>query len=346
MIDKSALRAGLAALALLVGTLSAHAETVLLTRGDNDFGLGWLFLDATGKCSIATPRHVIEATSGALVAPDLVDSFGRQHATANPRAAADDLDLAFLDVLGQLPIEGCTMSRLSGSSIQTLVDRMETANLAVATLYERQSIPVQKRASSQDEKGGAIIAFSPSSSEMGFQRGMSGGAILLSGRPIGMLLEVDTESGIGIALRFDVIAENYQRLAAAAPATAVPSATGGLDSITIAAGRVATADAGLGQYLSGQGALQLTPNSDRIVLLVDLPHRQVVSGVRLEGSFPPGASVIIESADQTTGFLFASRCELGAATECIFSPRRLSRIKLTIPASEGALVSLEALSSL
>lgn len=47
------LRTSLVALALLIGSGAALAETVLLTRGDNDFGLGWLFLDSKGQCRIA-----------------------------------------------------------------------------------------------------------------------------------------------------------------------------------------------------------------------------------------------------------------------------------------------------
>lgn len=345
MTERFRLRAMLAAAALLLGTLAAQAETVLLTRGDNDFGLGWLFLDATGQCRIATPRHVIESEGGALVAPDLLDSFGRQHATANPRAADGDLDLAFLDVLGQLPEKGCTMSRLSGSSLQTIVDRMDSASLAVATLYERQTIPVQKRASSQDGQGGAILAISPASPEISFQRGMSGGAVLLNGKPIGMLIEVDTEAGVGIALRFDVIAEAYQRLGASAPPTA-EKGRGGLTAITIAAGTVVAADAGLSQYLAGAGALHLAPAPDRVTLLVQLPRRGVVNGVRLEGDFPPSTAVIIETSDLTTGYLYAQRCELGPSTDCRFAPRRADRLKLTVPAAAGGEIRLSSLEAL
>lgn len=345
MLNSSRIRAGLVALALLAGSAAAQAETVLLTRGDNDFGLGWLFLDSKGQCRIATPRHVID-TGTTLVAPDLIDTFGRQHATANPRAAGDDLDLAFLDVLGELPLKGCTMSRLSGSSLQTIVDRMQTANLAVATLYERQTIPIVKRASSQDELGGSIIALSPADPEMGFQRGMSGGAVMLSGRPIGMLLEVDTEAGVGIALRFDIIAENYQRLATVPAAEMPDTASGALEAITILDGQIATADAGLSQYLAGQSDLALAPVTDRVVLMATLPGRQVIDGVMVEGTFPAGSSVIIETADQTTGYLYAQRCVLTATSECQFSPRHADRVKLTFPATAGETFRFSSLAAL
>lgn len=324
----------MAVLALASSSLAARAETVLLTRGDNDFGLGWLFLDSKGQCRIATPRHVID-TGESLVAPDLIDSFGRQHATANPRAAQGDLDLAFLEVLGALPQTGCTMSRLSGASLQTIVDRMEAATLAVATLYERQTIPVTKRASSQDELGGAIIAFSATDQGQGFQRGMSGGAIMLSGRPIGMLLEVDTEIGVGIALRFDVIAEAYASLSDQPSQSTPKSSSGQLDAITIMSGQTVGSDAGLGQYLAGRSDLVVSPAKDRIVLLVSLPKRQVLDGLHLEGVFPEGSAVIIETADQTTGFLYAQRCLLSAQSECRFSPRHADQLKLTFPGNPG-----------
>lgn len=333
------------ALALLSSSGIARAETVLLTRGDNDFGLGWLFLDSKGRCRIATPKHVIDA-GATLVAPDLIDSFGRQHATANPRAAEGDLDLAFLDVLGALPLQGCTMSRLSGASLQTIVDRMETASLSVATLYERQTIPVAKRASSQDELGGSIIALSPVDDRQSFQRGMSGGSVMLNGRPIGMLLEVDTEIGVGIALRFDVIAENYQRLSNSTVVPAPATASGTLDAITIMAGQIATADAGISQYLAGQSDLELMPTEDRVVLQIALPARQVLGRIKLEGLFPARSSVIIETADQTTGFLYAQRCALSAQSECRFSPRRADRIKLSFPSRIGEAFRFTRLSAL
>lgn len=94
----------------------ALAETVMLSRGDNDFGLGWLFLDRSGKCMVATPRHVIESETGAILAPDLLDSFGRQHATSNLVVAEDDLDLAFVEVQGELPRTGCTQSQASSAA--------------------------------------------------------------------------------------------------------------------------------------------------------------------------------------------------------------------------------------
>jgi hypothetical protein len=345
MTRRSAFRLGLATIAVLGGIGTASAETVLLTRGDNDFGLGWLFLDGAGKCAVATPRHVIENADGQLVASDLIDSFGRQHATANPRAAEDDLDLAFLDVLGQLPAEGCTLSRLSGSSLQSLVNRMEDGILNVVMSFERQTIPVTKRATTQDEAGGAVIAVSPKDPDMPFQRGMSGGAILLSGRPMGMLFEVDTEAGLGVALRFDVIAEQYQRLGQSS-AAATSAALGDFSAMTIAAGRVASADAGLSAYLAGQGALELAPEKDRAVLVVDLPTKTVVNGIRIEGDFAAGTPVIVEYSLETTGYLHAKKCELGAVTDCTFAPHRMDRIKLTFPLGEGETISLKSLAPL
>jgi hypothetical protein len=314
------------------------AETVMLSRGDNDFGLGWLFLDRSGKCMVATPRHVIESENGVLIAPDLLDSFGRQHATSDPVAAADDLDLAFIQVQGELPLAGCTQSRLSTSSIQTIVDRMESATLVIATSYERQMLAVDKRATSRDADGGAVIAIAPSAGSEGFHRGMSGGAVLVSGRPVGMLLEVDSETGIGIALRFDLIAAELQKLATAP--TSAPEAsewTGLLSSVTVLAGKAASAETGLSQFMAGSGELHLLPVPDRVVMVLRLPQRTVVNGVTVNGEWPEETSAIsVEVADGPSGFLFAQNCAPAPNMECRFAPRRVDRVKLTFAIDAGA----------
>ena len=116
--------------------------------------------------------------------------------------------------------------------------------------------------------------------------------------------------------------------------------------ITIAAGEIASPDAGISQYLAGESDLELTPTGDRVVLLVTLPDRMVLDRVRIEGSFPQGSSVIIETADQTTGFLYAQRCALAAQAECQFSPRGADQLKLSFPAGTGDTLSFTSLNAL
>lgn len=327
------------ALVGLITTISpipAFAETVMLSRGDDTFGQGWLFLDGSGNCRIATPRHVIEAADGTLTTPDLLDSFGRLHPTADPVPAADaDLDLAFLTVGGPITQEPCSRDRVQATPLQPIIDRIKQATLEITTPTERQSITVAFRALSRDSEGGKIIALSATDAGASLQKGMSGGTIMYNGRPIAMLYEVDPDEGVGVALRYDQIAIELQKVSGSAK----PQIQHNLpfQSLMLAKGRISKRDSSIGGFLAEKSLLYLSPSDDRVTLLLDMDQLTNISGLRLSGQGLSGqGSLIVETDTDGQGFVPGARCQLSDDLTCTMSPRRVSRLRLTLTGSETA----------
>ncbi len=335
-----------ALLGLLGNPLPALAETVLLTRGGGEHGLGWLFRHTDGSCRIATPRHVIERDDGSLVPPDMLDRFGDYHTTAEPVAAPDpERDLAFLTVSGRLADEGCTSSRLSAVSLTAAISRMNAAYLSVATPFDRQQIQIEQRAAARDEGGGIIVAIAPVAGAEPLRKGMSGGAVMFENRPVAMLTNVDTDFGIGVALRFDVIASE---LAALSDGDREPSAASPSDirELILVDGTVARTDASVAAFSAGMGELALSPNRERVTLIIDLGELRSVTEVRLEGALTDGQpeALIVEASSGSTGFMPASRCFIGASVAwlCSFSARHVDRLRVTIP-TQDPMVTLRSI---
>jgi len=340
----------LTAVAVLLATIgvspaTALAETIMLARGDDTFGQGWLFLDASGQCRIATPRHVLETTDGLLTAPDLLDSFGRLHPTEAPVAAADDaLDLAFLTVRGAIAKAGCSRDRVRLTPLQPIIDSIKQATLEITTPTERQSLAVAFRALSRDAGGGRIIALSTVDPNATFQKGMSGGTVMHNGRPIAMLFEVDTDQAIGVALRYDVIAAELQRLGAG-PSQVRPAAaaTRAYKNLVLLNGRIAHKDTSIGSFLSGASPLHLAPLKGRISLILDMNGLADITGVRMSGKGLAGMGALIVEVDNGGGFVPGALCELAEDTVCSMSPRRASSLRLSLKGAQDALYTIETL---
>lgn len=332
----------LAATMVAIGWGSARAETVLLNRGQGAYGLGWLFQQQDGSCRIATPRHVIEA-NGELLPADVLDRYGRSHATFNPVVATNpDLDLAFLEVRGGLSKEGCSPSRLSAVGVRTALDRMDDTTLAIATPFDRQIIHVERRAVSRDMDGGLIVAIGPRPGAPKLMQGMSGGAVMVDNKPVAMLIEVDTSTGTGVALRFDVIAAELQKLAP--PARPSPPSDGKavIENLMVTHGELATRDGGVSTFLAGSSELVLVPQSERVGLVVSLAEPASIDTVTIAARADDvGQGVlIVEVSSGAAGFVPANRCTItfsGTLHACSFSPRFVDRVRITAPAQSSTL---------
>lgn len=335
------------ALFLALACPPARAETVLLARGDDTFGQGWLFLDVSGRCRIATPRHVVEMSDGKLAAPDLLDSQGRLHPTEAPVAAMDEtLDLAFLAVRGTIAKEGCSRDRVRATPLQPIIDSIKQATLEITTPAERQSLAVAFRALSRDSGGGQIIALAPVDASASFQKGMSGGTIIYNGRPIAMLYEVDTDEGVGVALRYDRIAAELQKLSAE-PVEAKERPDGSFGNMMLMKGRVSQKDNGIGSFLAGSSALHVAPDRDRVTFVVEMDRLSDIAGLRVKGQGLAGqGSLIVEADSDGQGFVPGSRCALVDDLACPMSPRRVSRLRVTLTGPATADYRIDSLEPL
>lgn len=322
----------------------AKAETVLLARGDDSFGQGWLFLDASGQCRVVTPRHVLETADGTLSPPDLVDRYGQIHPTHTPVAAENpDLDLAFVTVGGQLAKSGCSRDRVRATPLQPIIDSLKQAQLDVSTQAERQSIPVAIRAVSRDDSGGGIIALSSADPGVTFQKGMSGGTVTHNGRPIAMLFEVDSDEGIGIAMRYDLIAAELQKLKAA-PQKQPSNDVQSVNDLVLVRGRITEQGRGLSGFLAGKSALKLAPAPDRIVLTVATGKQAVIKGIHMQGKGLTGkGDLIIETEKDQGGFLPGARCALADDATCAMAPRRATRLRITMTGSVAETYAIDRL---
>jgi hypothetical protein len=166
---------------------------------------------------------------------------------------------------------------------------------------------IERRANSRDSSGGAIIAISPLADTDAFLKGMSGGATVINGRPIAMLTEVDSETGMGIALRFDVIATELEKLGRHSQKSSLP------DEKLLAAFRLSLArlpQSKRGQPVSCQRCRASTGSQAR-------PYRPAGQGAEevrhqrhpVEGAIGPNVPMTVEVADRTARFLFARKCE-------------------------------------
>ena len=345
-------RALLLALAFVLAAGPAAAEVILLQRSDGEHGVGWLFRDRSGACRVATPRHVVQAPSGELTTPNAIDRYGRQFATANPLAPDDtEIDIAFLDVPGVLADAGCSLSRLSQVPLDSLLSTWAEGVLTIATQFDgQQTIRVERLVSTRDAGGGRTLAVAPLSSADVLHKGMSGGVIMTEGRAIAMLTDVEPALGVGIALRFDVIAAAF---AALGSRSAAPQQAGGGNAIrdmAVLSGQVEPG-ATIGGFLSGAEALTLSAEHGGAILLTTTEDAVVASGVALRAGDQPLhlEKLIVEAASGSDAFALVRICnsvEATAEIRCAFAPRRMDRLKLSLVPFDGSRISLGGISLL
>ena len=311
----------------------AHAEVILLQREDGEHGVGWLFRDQAGDCRIATPRHVIEDSAHELVAPNAIDRHDRVLATSQPVAPDPGLDLAFLHVEGVLADEGCSLSRLSSVPLDYFISNWTHGVLSVATPVDgQQTIQVERLVSTRDSAGGGTIAIGAAAGSGTLQKGMSGGVVMAGDRPIAMLIEVDSETETGIALRFDLIAA---ALAAVETETAGSAAhakpRGSVQDVAVLDGLIRPGGS-IEAFLDQGQPLVLAAKSGRVVLLVRSRGPVSTTGLelRMDTDDRPVDKVIVEAAAGSGPLAIVRICDGGDDARelvCQFAPRRLDRVQ-------------------
>lgn len=215
------IRGLLLAALLALATGPALAEPVFVSVSNEEEGHGWLFgAEWEGKvaCWIATPRHVVRERGGdALLPLNFITASGRAGDTAVPvwigdveggLAAAGAEDLAFAlvasgggDCRSRLGVPDYAYAGLMASLDQLSAWSMSPESYGPFALTIERGTTVE---------GGGLLrlaAVGDVAAERYMNGGMSGG--VAQGEragakvPVAMILQVDPDSRIGLALRFD-----------------------------------------------------------------------------------------------------------------------------------------------
>lgn len=322
------------AIILLATFGSAYGETVRLKTGADRFGNGWLFLDHSGRCLVATPAHVVTADR-TLLNPILTDPKGRESRLTEVAQPDPETDLAFLTVGGETASEGCSPSRISALPLDFVLRGLTEATLTTTSGGEIATIRLLPKAFSIDSDRGQILVFAPADPGERLSEGMSGSAILAGDRPLAMLIEVVPELGIGRALRFDAIGRllaSYRPASAAAPGAPIADAV-----LTLLAGSAVDPAHGPDELLYPSRIFQARPQRGRLSLIVRFARARPVSAFRLAAVDGRTANrlrrAVLSTAD-TSGFNPIRGCDptgrAAPAFDCTIATRTLTALRLDL----------------
>ena len=352
-------------LGALVMPLSARCEVVRLERPGGLFGHGWLFFDLDRICKIVTAAHVLQDRGGKPHTPYTIDRRNRQSPTTRPRILSAELDVALLDVRGALADGGCTASRLGDDNIGARLISQREAFLETTIEGEFRTIRVERRASTRDDQGGRIVAYSPVRAGDRIAQGMSGSIVVdTDGAPLALVTEVMPEANMAIGVRFDVV-KAFVRSPAAGPQNPSgapvrgPSAVGPqrrIAGLTVEAGRVGDFDAGRSQPIhEGQtGRMVLKPDRGTVVLVLRLAALTQITEVNV--SVAGNAIGVLQGIDVATiagdrdrdsnwiGVRYCAATAGSADLACRFAPRTVDWIRLVFKAAPSRDLVLEAIS--
>ena len=326
----------------LAATGAAQAEHVRLKTGPGTFGQGWLFVDPDGRCRVATPAHVVDR--GATLAEALViDQRGREFPAAEALQPDAKLDLAVLRVSGVRPGEPCTPSRLGLDNLAPSLSRLTEAFLITMEGGELRTIRVERRARSVDSGRGTVFAVAPMRPTDRLSQGMSGSVVMSpDNAPLGMLIEVEPEDNVGIAIRFDAIKRAV--LSGKAPPVVGPDDAVALGVVTVLEGDTVDPAAGP-EALVGKGEVwRVRPDGRRVRVLVWLAETQRLNQVVLTvpsdagTDLPVGMEVATAARADADRFTSAAYCRQtrGADLICRFAPRQVRMLRLTLAAPDAA----------
>jgi hypothetical protein len=339
-----------AAITLLATFGSAYGETVRLKSGADRFGNGWLFLDHSGRCLVATPAHVVTA-DGALLNPVLIDPKGRESRLTDVAQPDPEIDLAFLMVGGETASEGCSPSRISALPLDFVLRSLTEATLRTTSGGEIATIRLRPKAFSIDDDRGRILVFAPADPGERLSEGMSGSAILAGDRPLAMLIEVVPELGIGRALRFDAIG----RLLASYRPTRSPAASSPpiADAVvTLLAGSAVDPANGPDALLHPGRIFQAHPQRGRLSVIVRFARPRPVSVFRLAAANGRIATrlrraVLSAAGTNVAGFSPVRSCDAtgraGPAFDCTIATRTVTALRVDLVIDGNDDVSLSDL---
>jgi hypothetical protein len=294
------------AVLLLMIAFAAKAEVVRVQTG-TQFGQGFLFGDVMqdGRCRLAVPAHVVKQSNG-ISGAVIITRKGEQAQGTAGKDLGDDF--AVMDVLFPDSGRRC-MGRLTGpNDLTLLLARRPGARIETIDAGEWRSIPVTVLAG--DTTSGTRLAVQAVVAEQRLQEGMSGSLVVAdSGDYLGLLIEVDPDTGIGIVLRWDrlrqLVNADHGGLQAQAVATErcfnAASADSGAHLIALQ-GKLADTSQDPANLLAGKTTIAFTPGQPTIGIAIGFAGDEIVvlSRLKLIAGTPWPSNVLAELSISTT----------------------------------------------
>ena len=167
----------LIALILAMGACVAQADIVRLEIGRNLFGQGWMFLDYDGHCKVVTAAHVVRGPDGAVRLPLALDGHGREWPARTALVVSANPDIAVLAIPSADTPSACGGGRLSAIGAERRAADLTRAVIATTGQSEVVEVPVVRRASEMDARGGEIFAVRPTIDRDRVVEGWSGNMV-------------------------------------------------------------------------------------------------------------------------------------------------------------------------
>jgi hypothetical protein len=339
---------GLQLALLLLVSAPAQAQQALVRSYDKPGSeIGQAYLAHYGeRCVAILPTHVAaEAGDPAAFLREGPDGL------LGESAAYEDLgdDVSVADIAGAIR-SACGVSTLA---ISRAVDRRIRASaLASLRTVNGDGTIAQLAVTIIDDDSQRLLRIQPTNDSNQISKGQSGSMLMAGDTPIGMLLSVDSPSGVGKVIRLDALLDKVDRFLAAGPpagdadqSAAVPAAVGAvtgwsalpIDAEHRAANLLATDDT---------PAWMATVDTWPVAVELDLPgHLAAIAGVELDASgidepclLPATVEVMLSGTESGRHWRSvaggAISFDNGIAT-LRFAPSRTRHLKLVISASAG-----------
>jgi len=218
-------------LMLFMSAITAQPLPVFVEA--REIGQGIAF-NRMGACYLVTPAHVIDGSFFATVIAGL---------PAAPKGDGDVLmtfgyDLSLLRITGGVSND-CNFTFRSAGGLDSMLASTSIAHL----LTVRSDGSVGRQPLGIADTGMIYIYVQPMPGDEPLMKGMSGSMLEASGKPLGMLMSVDPESGHGKVLRYDRLTETvapFFRGKAAAPPSVDNRVVAGASAVTKANGAAVT----------------------------------------------------------------------------------------------------------
>lgn len=192
---------------------AAEAESVRVISGPNSVGGGWMFLDS-GGCHVVTAAHVVAGSDGRPLKVVIRDGRGIEWVPTAPIVFSSSADIAVLPIPNAADPAVCGApgrSRLGVAGVAERARTMVAARIERFGFSQTEPIPIELAATRTDLRRGEVFGVKPTAASVNVEKGWSGSPITDAQGMIGIVVDVDPDTGIATAVRADAIADLLAR---------------------------------------------------------------------------------------------------------------------------------------